>query len=143
MSIVTVYRAFRTRCHAVYEREIDDLAVLAMKNAGTPYIDWMLQIPTVFTKRATPALARELGLLPFNESLEALTIIIEAYPASFHCGSTPELGILISINHTFKIGKNEKQANWKYDHVYIVEPGLGEPRRTRRLLKELPRKVKV
>lgn len=139
MSIVTVYRAFRTRCHTVYERPIDDLAVLAMENAGTPYIQWMLEVPTIFTKAATPALVRELADLPFFESLDAFMILLEAYPFSYHHGAAPELGIIISINHAFKIKKAENQRNWEYTHVWIVDKGL---RRTKWPIKELPTHAK-
>ena len=116
-----MYRAFRTRCHAVYEQSIDDLSILAIEQATTPYICWMLTIPTIFTKAAAPVLAQELSLLPYHPSLEALAIIIEAYPASYHHGAAPELGIIVSFNHAFNIGKQENQRNWKYTHVDIVD----------------------
>jgi hypothetical protein len=60
----------------VYERPLADVSILALENAGTPYIDWMLQVPTIFTKTATPTLARELAELPFTESLENLIFML-------------------------------------------------------------------
>jgi hypothetical protein len=124
----------------VYERPLDDLALLSIENAGTPYIQSMLLIPTIFTKRATPALADELAALPYHESLDNLLHIIEAYPSSYHCGASPEIGILISFNHGFKIKKAENQRNWEYKSVYIVEPGQGQfLRRTQWALADLPK----
>jgi len=138
MSIVSVYRVFRTRSVCVYERELSTMAVSAIVNTDTPYIQWMLTIPTVFTKDVIRKLADELSDLPFYRSLDDLIFILEAYPASFHNGAVPELGILVSIDHAFKIGKNPHQRNWKYDHCWIVN----QHTRQRYLLKDLPKEAR-
>ena len=138
MSLVQVYRAFRTRVQCVYERELSTMAVSAIENAGTPYIKWMLDVPTIFTKILTPVLADELSALPFYESLDNLIFIIEAYPASSHKAAVPELGIIISINDSLRVSKTNLQHNWTYDHCYIVDRNG----RTRWLLKHLPKQAR-
>lgn len=121
MSTVTVYRVFRTRSHVVYEASINDMSLLAIENDHMQYIRWMLQVPTIFTKDAVPRLVEALSCLPYHQSLEALILILEAYPKSFHNGAVPELGILVSFNHTFKVKGNESQRNWLYKECDIVD----------------------
>ncbi len=135
MSIVSVYRVFRTRSVCVYERELSSMAVSSIVNSNTPYIQWMLIVPTVFTKDVIRKLADELSGLPFYKSLEDLTLILEAYPASFHNGVVPELGVLISLDHSFKLLPYQNQRNWKYDHCFIVH----KSGRTHVYLKDLPK----
>ena len=136
MSLVQIYRAFRTRVQCVYERELDDGAAVYMAADRSQYIKWMLEVPTIFTKEATPKLANELANLPFHPTLDNLIFIIEAYPHSCHNGAVPELGIIISINYSLRVGKYVNQKNWMYDHCYIVDRNG----RTRWLLKDLPKK---
>ena len=121
MSTVTVHRAFRTRSHVIYESDFNDMSLMVIENAQTLYINWMLQIPTIFTKDASAILADELSALPYNHSLECLIITLEAYPKSFHNGAVPELGILVSFNHAFKVGGNERHRNWRYKECDIVD----------------------
>jgi len=135
MNFVRVYRVFRTRSQCVFARAISAMAISAIENAESQYIQWMLEVPTVFTKDAMPKLARELSELPWYQTLDDLIFILEAYPSSSHHGATAELGILVSINDSFLIGKKENQRNWKYDHCYIVN----KKGRKRWLLKDLPK----
>jgi len=121
MNLVSVYRVFSTRSHCVFERALDDMSVSAIENSDGTHIQWMLETPTIFTKEAVTSLVRELCELPYNKSLEELILILEAYPASTHCGPVPEIGILVSINGDFRIGKSEKQRNWTYDECFIVK----------------------
>jgi hypothetical protein len=117
MGDVQIFRCFRTRSHCVYERPLADVSILALENAGTPYI----------------TLARELAELPFTESLENLIFMLEAYPSSSHRGASPELGILVSLNYNFKLKGRENQRNWGYTHAWIVDK-----ERTHWALKDLP-----
>jgi hypothetical protein len=118
VSIVSVHRVFRLRSQIVYERTLDTKAVSAIENAEAEYIQWMLQVPTIFTKGVAPTLARELSNLPYYRSLEDLIAIIESYPASFTRSATQELGILISINGAFKTRPSDRK--WFYKDCYIV-----------------------
>ena len=136
MSVVQIYRAFRTRVQCVYERHLSDISVLAMVNTEAEYIQWMLEVPTIFTKASIPALSNELANLPWRPGLNNLICVIEAYPHSCHNGAAPELGIIISINYGLRVGKYVNQKNWMYDHCYIVD----QNGRTRWLLKDLPKK---
>ena len=137
MSLVQVYRAFRTRVQCVYERELRDASAIYISHAVSQYIQWMLG-PTIFTKEVTPKLASELADLPFHPTLDDLIFIIEAYPASSHKAAVPELGIIISINDSLRVSKTNLQHNWTYDHCYIVDRNG----RTRWLLKDLPKQAR-
>ena len=120
MSIVSVHRVFRLRSQIVYERELSTLAVSAIIHMATPYIQWMLIVPTIFTKDAVPRLASELTDIPyFYRNLEDLIGIIEAYPSSYYRSATQELGILISIDGAFKTRPSDRK--WFYEHCYIVD----------------------
>jgi len=99
---VTVHRVFRTRSRDVYEGSLDATSVLAMENCEAKYIQWMLQIPTIFTKDAAVVLAKQLGWLPWNKNLDELIWMINAYEKSYHHAAVPELGILIDINQAFQ-----------------------------------------
>jgi hypothetical protein len=122
----------------VYERQLEDMAVLALENTDLPYVQWMLKVPTIFTKEVTPKLADQLASLPFHPTLDDLIFIIEAYPASSHKAAVPELGIIISVNHSFRVNEKNLQRNWMYDHCYVVDRNG----RTRWLLKHLPKQAR-
>jgi hypothetical protein len=118
VSIVSVHRVFRLRSQIVYERELSAMAVSAIENAETEYIQWMLQVPTIFSKGVAPTLARELSDLPYYRSLEDLIGIIESYPSSFYRSATQELGILISIDGAFKTRPSDRK--WFYNNCSLV-----------------------
>jgi hypothetical protein len=133
VSIVSVHRVFRLRSQIVYERELSTMAVSAIENAEAKHIQWMLEVPTIFSKSVAPTLAGELSDLPYYRSLEDLIGIIESYPASYYRSGSQELGILISIDGTFKTRPSDRK--WFYNYCWLVT----EKGRKACLQEDLPR----
>lgn len=102
-----VYRVFRLHARQVWSCALPEQVAVRIQESDFETLKYMFsQVPPyVFTKRATPFLAKEL-ITWWDNNIDGghdqvrdnILSIIEAYPASYHHAATQEMGIGFGLN---------------------------------------------
>ncbi len=130
-----IYRVFRHCAREVWGCPLPERVAVPLQENNFETLQYMFNEvpPYVFTKRATPFLAKEFCVWwnlhcdqEYNTLRNIILSVVEAYPASYHHAATQEIGIGFGLNKSHWL----TWPNWRWNVVLeygaIKYDGLSE-----------------